>query len=165
MYFMNDSLREKSSAVRYFCRKDCEKTGRRSIHIGASSGGGEATAYFQRVAADLEVDFTSNWARCLIAAMEKTPTEELSPILFLDEFNVGSARDIEDVNRFMRACQNLGFYLIIATSKIEIANLVMNCNAWGKMRPLKYIHNGPTTNIPGQLGYEENKVANRKEVE
>jgi hypothetical protein len=41
----------------------------------------------------------------------------------------------------------------------------MNCNAWGKMRPLKYIHNGPTTNIPGQLRYEENKVANWKEVE
>jgi hypothetical protein len=99
--------------------------------------------------------------------MTKTPTEELSPILFLDDFNEASARDIHDVNRFMRACQNLGFYLILATSKIEIANLVMNyyCNGWGKMRPLKYIHNGPTTNISGQLGYEENKIADWKKVE
>jgi hypothetical protein len=155
----------KSSAVRYFCRKDCKKSGRRSLHIGASGGGGGATTYFQRVAADLEVDFTSNWARCLVSAMTKASKEKLSPFLFLDEFNDGSPQNLQDLNRFMRACQNLGFYLIIVTSEKKIADDVMSLNAWGKMRPLKYIHDGPTTNIEGQPGYEETKTANWKRVD
>jgi hypothetical protein len=154
----------KSSAVRYFCRKDCKKNGRRSLHIGASSAaaGDEATTYFQRVAADLDVDFTSNWARCLVDAMSKAPNEKLSPFLFLDEFNDGSTVDLQNLNGFMRACQSLGFYLIIVTSDQKIADNVMSLNAWEKMRPLKYIHNGPTENIEGQPGYEENKTANWK---
>jgi hypothetical protein len=157
----------KSSAVRYFCRKDCQKNGRRSLHVGASSGGGGggATTYFQRVAADLDVDFTSNWARCLVAAMSKAPNEKLSPFLFLDEFNDGSIVDLQDLNRFMRVCHNLGFYLILVTSERNIAEDVMTLNAWGEMRPLKYIHEGPTENIEGQPGYEENKTVNWRRVD
>jgi hypothetical protein len=41
----------------------------------------------------------------------------------------------------------------------------MTLNAWGKMRPLKYIHDGPTENIEGQPGYKENKTANWKTVD
>ncbi|CAB9513858.1 expressed unknown protein [Seminavis robusta] len=142
----------KSSAARYFCRKNCKKAGCRSILIGAStSGGGER--YFQRVAADLGVEFTSpSWARCLVAATTKSPQEEFSPFLFLDEFNDGTKQDFQDLNKFMRVCQNLAFYLIVITSEREIANDIMKLNAWGKMRPLKFIHNGPTENVRGQPG-------------
>eukprot|EP00977_Amphora_coffeiformis_P023120 scaffold12214_cov159-Amphora_coffeaeformis.AAC.11 len=48
----------KSSPGRYFCRKNCKKSGCRSILIGASGGGG-GSSYFQRVAADLAVEFSS----------------------------------------------------------------------------------------------------------
>jgi hypothetical protein len=41
----------------YFCRKMCKKSGRRSILIGASGGGVGVTTYFQRLAADLGVEF------------------------------------------------------------------------------------------------------------
>lgn len=153
----------KSSAVRYFCRKDCKKNSRRSIHVGAS-GGSAGTTYFERIAADLKVDYSSNWARCLVAAMTKKPEEKLSPILFLDEFNERSKKDLQDLNKFMRECQNLGFYLIVVTSERTIANDVMGLNAWEKMRPLKFIHNGPTENIQGQPGYEEDKAPDWKDV-
>ena len=157
----------KSSAARYFCRKNCKKSGCRSILIGASGGGGGGgSSYFQRVAADLGVEFASpSWARCLVAAMTKSPQEEFSPFLFLDEFNEGTKQDLQDLNKFMRACQNLGFYLIVITSERETANSVMNLNAWGKMRPLKYIHNGPTENVRGHPGYDENKTPNWKQID
>ena len=124
----------KSSAARYFCRKICKQSGRRSILIGASGGigGGDAT-YFQRAAADLGVEFTSpSWDRCLAAAMTKSPQEKFSPFLFLDEFNYGTPHDLHDLNRFMRACHNRHFYLIVITSEREIANNIMKLNAWEK---------------------------------
>ena len=71
------------------CRKNCSNSGCRSILIGASGGGG-GTSYFQRVAVELGVEFTSpSWARCLVAAMTISPKEELSPSPFLDELNKG----------------------------------------------------------------------------
>jgi hypothetical protein len=152
----------KSSAARFFCQKSCRKSDCRSLLISASTGG---DTYFQRVAADLGVTFTSNWARCLVSAMTKSPKEKNNPFLFLDEFNEGTKRDLRDLNLFMRACQNLGFYLIVITSKKKIADDVMELNAFGKMRPLRFIHNGPTTNIRGQPGYEENKTADWKEID
>jgi hypothetical protein len=62
-----------------------------------------------------------------VAAMTKSP-KEFSPFLFLDEFNEGTKQDLQDLNKFMCACQNLGFYLIVITSEREIANNVMNLN-------------------------------------
>jgi hypothetical protein len=161
--FFERKSQGKSSAARYFCRKNCKKSGCRSLLIGAS-GNGET--YFQRVAADLGVEYTSHsWARCLVAAMKKSPREEFSPFLFLDEFNEGTKRDLQDLNKFMRASQNLGFYLIVVTSETETADNVMKLNAWGKMRPLKYIHNGPIENVRGQPGYDENKSADWKQID
>lgn len=113
----------KSSAARYFCLKSCRKAECRSLLISASTGG---ETYFQRVAADLGVDYTSNWARCLVSAMTKSPKEEFNPFLFLDEFNEGTKRDLQDMNYFMRACQNLGFYLIIITSKKRLRTMLWN---------------------------------------
>jgi hypothetical protein len=66
---------------------------------------------------------------------------------------------------FMRVCQNLGFYLIIITSEKHIADDIMKLNDWGKMRPLRFIHNGPITNIRGQPGYDENKTADWKQID
>jgi hypothetical protein len=157
----------KSSAARYFCRKICKQSGRRSILIGASGGigGGDAT-YFQRAAADLGVEFTSpSWDRCLAAAMTKSPQEKFSPFLFLDEFNYGTPHDLHDLNRFMRACHNRHFYLIVITSEREIANNIMKLNAWEKMRPLKYIHNGPIENAIGQPWYDENRTPDWKLID
>jgi hypothetical protein len=108
--FFERKSQGKSSAARYFCRKSCRQSNCRSLLISASSGG---DTYFQRVAADLDVTYTSNWARCLVSAMTKDPWEEQNPFLFLDEFNEGTKRDLQDLNLFMRACQRLGFYLII----------------------------------------------------
>ena len=61
--------------------------------------------------------FSTNWARCLVAAMTKAPTNVLAPFLFLDEFNKGTTQDLQGLNRFMCVCQNLGFHLIIVTSE------------------------------------------------
>jgi hypothetical protein len=152
----------KSRAARFFCRKICNQVKCRSLLIPASTAG---ETYFQRVAADLGVDYTSNWARCLLSAMTKSPKEKFNPFLFLDEFNEGTKRDLQDMNTFMRACQDLGFYLIIITSEETIADDVMKLNAWGKMRPLKCIHNGPITNIIGQPGYNANKKADWKRID
>jgi hypothetical protein len=152
----------KSSAARYFCRKACKISKCRSILIGAT---GSEETYFQRVATNLGVEYASNWARCLVSAMAKSPNEEFRPFLFLDEFNRGTERDLQDLNMFMRVCQNLGFYLIIITSEKHIADDIMKLNAWGKMRPLRFIHNGPITNIRGQPGYDENKTADWKQID
>ena len=65
----------------------------------------------------------------------------------------------------MRACQSLGFYLIAITSEREIANSVMNLNAWEEIRPLKYIHNGPTENVRGQPGHGENKTPDWRQID
>jgi hypothetical protein len=152
----------KSSAARYFCRKACKVSGCRSILIGAT---GIEETYFQRVATNLDVGYTSNWARCLVSAMAKSPREKFNPFLFLDEFNRGTERDLQELNMFMRVCQNRGFYLIIITSEKRIADEIMKLNAWGKMRPLQFIHNGPITNIRGQPGYDENKTADWKQID
>jgi hypothetical protein len=89
--------------------------------------------------------------------MTKAHCDKKPPFLFLDEFNQGEKRDLSDMDRFMRVCQTMGFYLIIITSKEEVADSLIDLNAWSKMRPLQAVHHGPTSNIPGQPGYEENK--------
>lgn len=151
----------KSSAARYFCRKILKNAGCRSIVFFASGiGGGQR--YFQRMAALLGVEFLSNWGRCLVSAMTKSAKEAHSPFLILDEFNQGTEADLQDLDVFMRACQDLGFYLIIITSTKEIADKILDLNSWAKMRPLKFIHNGPTTNIEGQPGYNPDKKADWK---
>eukprot|EP00978_Attheya_sp_CCMP212_P018963 scaffold52547_cov57-Attheya_sp.AAC.1 len=161
--FFERKSQGKSSAARYFCRQNCKSSGCRSILVGAT---GSEETYFQRVATNLGVDFyTSNWARCLVSAMEKSPDEQFNPFLFLDEFNRGTERDLQDLNTFMRACQDQGFYLIIITSDRVIADNVMSLNSWGKIRPLKYIHNGAIENIKGQPGYDVKKTANWKEID
>jgi hypothetical protein len=160
--FFERKSQGKSSAARYFCQKSCRQSNCRSLLISASTGG---DTYFQRVAAVLGVTFTSNWARCLVSAMTKSPLEACNPFLFLDEFNEGTKQDLQDLNLFMRACLRLGFYLIIITSKKTIADDVIELNAFGKMRPLRFIHNGPIANIKGQPGYDENKTADWKQVD
>jgi hypothetical protein len=160
--FFERKSQGKSSSARYFCQKTCKQSKCRSLLISASTGG---DTYFERVATNLGVTFTSNWAICLVSAMKKSPEETHNPFLFLDEFNEGTKRDLQDLNQFMRACQQLGFYLIIITSKKTIADDLMELNAWEKMRPLRFIHNGPTTNIKGQPGYDENKTANWRQVD
>ena len=107
-----------------------------------NEGGGKS--YFEKMAALLGVDFSSNWGRCLVSAMTKSHTDAFSPFLILDEFNQGTDADLQGLDVFMRACQDLGFYLIVITSTREIADKIMPLNAWAKVRPLKDIHNGPT---------------------
>ena len=101
------------------------------------------------MAALLGVEFLSNWGCCLVSVMTKSPKEACNWFLFLDEFNQDTEADQQDLNLFMRVCQDLGFYLIIITSSKDIADKIMNLNLWAKMWPLKIIHNGPTTNIEG----------------
>lgn len=161
VFFQRQSI-GKSSAIRYFCQKSLRSNKVRSLVI---SGGSPGESYFQRMAADLQVDFTSNWARCLVSAMTKAPQEAFNPFVFLDEFNDGTVRDLQELNLFMRACQNKGFYLIVVTSKQRIADDVIELNAWGKVRPLKCVHKGPITNIRGQPGYQENKTADWQEID
>lgn len=152
----------KSSSIRYFCSRNCKSAKVRSLVFAASSGG---ATYFQRVAFQLDVEFSSNWAACLVAAMKKHPKEDnFSPFLFLDEFNHGTQQDLEDLNNFMRQCQEKGFYLIIVTSEKDIADKIMRLNAWGKMRPLQFLHNGSILNYDGMPGYDPNKRAKWKQV-
>lgn len=63
------------------------------------------------------------------------------------------------------ACENKGFYLIIITSKEDVANKLVALNAWKKIRPLQSVHDGPATNIEGQSGYVENKLPTWKTVQ
>jgi hypothetical protein len=95
----------------------------------------------------------------------KSPQDRLSPFLFLDEFNDGTMQDSQNLNTFMRACQDRGFYLIIITSKREVANNIIELNPWAKMLPLKYFHDGSTENIIGQPGYDENKTPDWKRID
>ena len=152
-------LMRKSSDAGYFCWKIQKKLG-----FSLSGIGGRWQRYFQRMAALLGVEFLSNWGCCLVSVMTKSPKEACSWFLFLDEFNQGKEADQQDLNLFMRVCKDLGFYLIIITSSKDIADKIMDLNLWVKMWPLKFIHNGPTTNIEGQLGYNPNKKVDWKSV-
>ena len=98
--------------------------------------------------------------------MTKNKQEDAhDPWLFLDEFNDGTELDLRQLDLFMRACQNEDFYLIIITSDREVADNIMKLNAWRKLRPLQYIHNGSIENIKGTEGYVENKKVDWKEVD
>lgn len=67
--------------------------------------------------------------------MTKSPKEKHSPFLFLNEFNEGTKRDLQDLN-FYACLPTVEVHLIIITSKKTIAdNNIMELNAWGKMRP------------------------------
>lgn len=161
--FYSSQSSGKSSAARFFCRMVLSGM-HRSIYV---SGAGGQSSYFQRVAANLGVNFEGNWARCLVSAMTASPNSDKSepPFLLLDEFNQVTEQDIREFDSFMRACENKGFYLIIITSNEDVANKLVALNAWKKIRPLQSVHDGPATNIVGEAGYAENKVPTWKTVQ
>lgn len=70
------------------------------------SAGGDT--YFERVAAVLGVTYESNWAGCLVSAMTKSCSDKHNPFLFLDEFNEGTKRDLQDLNLFYASLPTAG---------------------------------------------------------
>ena len=82
------------------------------------------------------------------------------PFLILDEFNSFGMDNcnIDDMDAFMWVCQERGFYLVIVTSKKDIADKLISLDAWQKILPLQSVHNGPI------LGQEEDKKPDWKGI-
>jgi len=135
----------KSSALRIFCQKTLKKANRRSIYV---SGMGATRTYFENVAGNLSVEnYESNWPKCLVAAMARARgpgPNEPPPVLVLDEFNdLGDKNEnLPAMDSFMRQCLNRDMYLIVVTSRENIADELVYLNGWGKIVPLQAVHEG-----------------------
>lgn len=138
--FFTDRNMGKSAALRLFSTKTMKKRQHRSIYV---SGLGAAKTYFENVALNLNVDYNSNWAKCLVAAMTRAPGEK-DPLLIFDEFNALGENEVNlnAMDMFMRECVDKHFYLIIVTSSEKIANRLIELNDWGKIKPLQAVHDG-----------------------
>lgn len=70
--------------------------------------------------------------------------DEDPPVLVLDEFtDLGIQNEnLKAMDLLMRQCLNKNFFLIITTSKEEVADELVYLNGWGKMKPLQAVHDG-----------------------
>lgn len=94
--------------------------------------------YFENVARELDVPYTSDWVTCLIAALKPAPSSKKIPLLILDEFNESGPENIniQLMDVFMRRIYGQGIMCLVVTEEPTVATKLVKLNMFQKIEPL-----------------------------
>lgn len=94
--------------------------------------------YFQHVAKELGVPYSSDWVKCLLAALSPAPGSKTVPVLVLDEFNASGNDDlnIQLMDAFMRMVYGRRLICLVITQDRDVAKKLALLNGYQKIAPL-----------------------------